>query len=226
MIFLLFTIKFYEMKNSFFLFFLYFFSPVFIFSQYDDSYEGKESEQEKITCSLLIKDHLDQCEKCHSGEQCYTRRDLLRFCSNKNQELLILDNGPENCNCPTYGYYYAVNQPGWGNWYNYTPYYDANYYYTGPAFRYGYGLTFGTSWNLGGYYAPAYWGYGRGSYYTRGGYGTWGGYRSRGGYNGWGGYHNHGGYYGRGGYHNNGNYNHHGSHHNQGSRHYHGSRRQ
>lgn len=188
---------------------LFFFLPIFIFAQ-------KESS-EKITCEKLLSDHLGSCERCIAGEECNTRKDLIKFCSSKEQELMVVDPGPRGCGCPTYGYYYQPSNRYYRNYYQ--PYYGG-YYYNGPTYRYGYGLSLSVGVS-GGYYVRGSYGT-RGSYYGNGNYYSRGGYYNNGHYHNNGSYYHHGGNYNHGGHHGNGNYNQNGNHHSNGSNNSHG----
>lgn len=183
------------MKTSFIYLFLLFL-PVFIFAQ-------DEPSSEKITCQKLISDHLSSCPLCVAGEKCYTRKDLLNFCSSKEQELIVVDPGPSDCGCPTYGYYYPDTYQYYDNYYES---YSGGYNYIGPSYQYGYVVNVGF---------PGYnnWNWNRARY--RNNY-SMGGYTGYGGYNTFGNSHQNGGHQGSGGHHNNGGHNNNGSHHNNG----------
>lgn len=179
------------MKTSFFIALFFLFLPILVFTQQESS--------EKITCKKLISDHLSSCPRCEAGEKCEVRKDLLDFCSSKEQELIVVDPGPADCGCPTYGYSYPRNSVYYSNYYQ--PYYDG-YYYTGPSYQYGYGYVVNAGFS-GGYYLGASFGisggyYGRGGCYNRGGFYGGGGYPVNGGH------HNNGSYYGNGGHQGNG----------------------
>lgn len=202
------------MRNLFFLLFLVI--PFSVFSQYDEKEKEEEKTEKqttKFTCDDLLKEHLASCERCATGDKCYTRRDIIDFCSGKKeQELIVVDPGSDNCGCPTYGFHYPQASP-WFNEY-YVPY-NTGFYYTGPTFGCGSGLNLsvgirggyfvgGAYPNLGSYYGRSHYSsygghYGRGSYYGRSHYNSQGGYYGRGNYYGQGGFHGNGNYYNHGG---------------------------
>lgn len=192
------------MRNLIFLLLFVLVLPVIVVSQ-DDSLS--------FTCSDLIREHMNSCERCKNGDKCHTRRDLLEFCSGKDeQELIVVDPGPENCGCPTYGYYYY--RPSYRYYSNYYSHYNNAYYYNGPSYRYGYNLNLSVGLS-GGYYLGT-------SYYSRSNYGYRGGHNSYGGYNRRGNYYDRGNYHGYGNHQGYGNYNQNGHHHGNGSHQFYG----
>jgi len=189
------------MKAKKFFIYLFLLSPIFTFGQ---------EESEKITCQKLVSDHLSSCPWCGAGEKCEVRKDLLKFCSpkNKEQELIVIDSGPTDCGCPTYGYYYPQNHQYYTNYYQ--PYWGGHNY-VGPSFQFGYGYVVNA-----GFSGYNNWNWNRAHY--RNNY-SMGGYSGYGGYNGFGSSHQNGGHQGNGGHRNNGAYHGNGGNHNQGGHH-------
>lgn len=193
---------------------LFFFLPIFLSAQDED-------QDEKTTCGTLIENHMNQCEKCRLGEKCHTRKDLLEFCGGKEeQDVRVIDPGPSDCGCPTYGYYHEPSYSYYGNYYQPASY--GGYYYNGPSYRVGFGLSIGASYYLGGSYYTGGSYYRNGDYYNNGNYHHQGGYYHNGNYYTRGNYRGQGNYHDSGNHHSSGNYNNQGSHHSQGSSNYQG----